>query len=427
MLEDAHALVIGISQYQHLPKLRPNRDAADLAAALVDPELCGYPAANVRVLLEESATRAAILAELDALAARTRGGSIAFLYFSGHGGHVTAETRAAPDSPKDLSAFYLMPVDARARPRSDLPLTAISCEELTARCAAIPAGKLTIVLDCCRAAALTEADLPLAPELSAEHVSPLARGRGRTVLAAARSDGSAMTLPGQLHSVFTGHLLRGLRGEAAGVSGLIRICDLYDYVQRKVTAEQPSQRPVFKAGLEENYPVALLRGGAPAPLTLPPPPDALRYDAFVVYSQANSSDGSDDPAAKLDERWARRTLVPYLEKCGLRVCYEHRDFTLGKPRIVETERAVAESRYTIIVFSPAYLASDFEDYQALLAAHAAAESSTPRFIPLLRHPCELTLHRRMTAALDATRDEQVPAALARLALALREPALRHSR
>lgn len=414
MLEDAHALVISVSRYRHLSPLRPTRDAADIAAALADPELCGYPPQNVRLLLEEEATRDAVLAEIDAFAARTREGSTGFLYFSGHAGHVAP---GGATSTVPLSAYYLLTVDSNNKPRDLLATTAISAEELTARCAAIPAGKLTIVLDCCRAAALTEAELPMPPAyLGPEAVEPLARGRGRTVLAASRGDGGALTLPGEEHSVFTGHLLRGLRGEARGWGGVIRVCDLYDYVQQRVTAEQPTQRPVFKAEIEENYPVALLNGGRPRVVPLPAPPDALPFDAFVVYSQAD----------KEDEKWARRYFIPYLEKCGLRVCHEHRDFTLGKPRIVETERAVAESRYTVIVFTPAYLESDFEDYQALLAAHAAAESRAPRFVPLIRRPCALSLHRRMTSALDVSREEDVIPGLERLAAMLREPALRHS-
>lgn len=417
MLEDAHALIISVSRYQHVGPLRPTRDAADMAAALADPELCGYPPGNVRLLLEEEATRDAVLAELDAFAARTREGSTGFLYFSGHAGQVGAPAAGAPAPSVPLSAYYLLTVDSNNKPRDLLATTAISAEELTARCAAIPAGKLTIVLDCCRAAALTEAELPMPPaHLGPEAVAPLARGRGRTVLAASRGDGGALTLPSEEHSVFTGHLLRGLRGEARGWGGVIRICDLYDYVQQRVTAEHPTQRPVFQAEIEENYPVALLGGGAPRVVAVPEPPDALPFDAFVVYSQAD----------KEDEKWARRYFIPYLEKCGLRVCHEHRDFTLGKPRIVETERAVAESRYTVIVFTPAYLESDFEDYQALLAAHAAAESSKPCFVPLIRRPCALSLHRRMISALDVSREEDVIPGLERLAVMLREPAVRHS-
>lgn len=429
-LEDAHALVIGISAYQYQPRLPATRDAQDVAEALRDPEVCGYPAENVRVLADGDATRQAILDALDALARRAGPATTALVYFSGHG------SRAGNGGSVPYS-YYLMPVDAQSRTLAELASTGISSAELTARLATIAAGKLTVILDCCRAAPLAElarvppatsptgSDEPApAPpdvelgELPVEVISPIARGRGRAVLSASRGDGVAyLPEPGATHSVFTGALLRGLRGEAEGVGGVLRICDLYDYVQRRVVAHSPQQRPVFRAELEENYPIALLLGGAQKLVELPPPPDALPYDVFVTYC-----DGDD-----ADRAWARKVMIPYLERRGLRVCFERRDFRLGFSRLKETERAVAQSRYTVAVFSPAYLASDFDDYQALLAAHASIESGAPRFIPILRRECPLAMHVRMTALLDASRDPQVPAALERLTVSLRRlPAPRHT-
>lgn len=408
--DDAHALVIGVSRYQHVAKLRPTEDVPGIVAALVDPALCAYPPGHVHVLLEEQATRAAILAALAALAARTSERSTVLVYFSGHGG------RVAPDGAQVAEAFYLLPVDCQSKPRALLDTTAISAAEWTAHCNALPAARLTIVLDCCRAAELAEAELPLSgAPLDGRDVGPLARGRGRAVLAASRGDGSAYALPGQAHSVFTGTLLRGLRGEAQGVGGVLRVCDLFHYVQQQIVAEQPLQRPVFKAELEENYPVARWRGGRAtiddAPFVLPPPGDDARYDLFLTYALEDDDDSA----------WARRVAIPFLEQLGLRVCHEKRDFSLTLTRLRSTELAIAESRYTAAVFSPAYLARRFEDYQAMLAAHAAIEQREPRFIPLVRKPCELALHQRMTAALDVSRDDEVPAALQRLALAVRQP------
>ena len=52
-----------------------------------------------------------------------------------------------------------------------------------------------------------------------------------------------------------------------------RICDLLHDVQQQVAAEPTPQHPVFKAEIEENYPVALRHGGTDSPRALPP--DAL--------------------------------------------------------------------------------------------------------------------------------------------------------
>jgi hypothetical protein len=394
-LEDAHALVIGISRYLHAPPLRTTQDAQDIAGVLKDPACCGYAPGAVHTLIEEEATRAAILDALDALARTTREASTVFLYYSGHG----ARTVNGADS-----AYYLVPVDATTSSRDELARTAISNAELSARLRAIPAGRLTVVLDCCRAADLAD------PRL-AEVVAPLARGRGRAVLAASRASDFAYSLPGQRDSTLTHWLLEGLRGAAPGVGGVIRICDLFHFVQQHVAAGAVDQHPVFKAELEENYPIAQLRGGAAEALALPAPPDDATYDAFLSYCR-------DDPD---DRAWVTDTVVPALERLGLRLCLEDRDFRLGASRIEETERAVIHSRYTVAVFTPAYLAGAYEEFDELLAAHQAIESRTPRLIPLLRRRCQLSLHSRMTEALDASSDAEVPAALQRLAIALRQP------
>lgn len=394
-LDDAHALVIGISRYQHMTQLGDTQDARDVAAALADPACCGYPPAAVRTLIDDAATRAAILDALDALARDTTASSTVFLYYSGHG------ARAAGDT---SDSYYLVPVDATNASRDELERTAISNTELTARLQAIRADRLTVVLDCCRAAGM--ADLRLA-----DAVAPLARGRGRAVIAASRSAGAALQLPGERDSMMTGCLVDGLRGAAPGVGGVIRICDLFSYVQQRVVAQPVDQHPVFKAEIEENYPIAQLRGGAALAFAVPPPPDSSPYDAFISYCR------SDDD----DEAWVVGTLVPTLEGYGLKLCLAERDFSLGDLELDEAERAVTTSRYTIAVFTPAYLADPTEGFQSKLASWLSVESSTPRMIPLIRRPCQLALHARMTALLDASRDTSVPMALKRLALAVRTP------
>lgn len=421
---DAHALVIGVSAYQHLTPLSPKPDAQDMAEALADPALCAYPAANVRILLEEEATHERILEELTALGQRAGKDSTVFFYFSGHGGQLRTERG---------DDCFLMAVDSKATSVAELIDSAISGDELSEKLRAIAASKLTVVLDCCSASGVadvrdatastagalaaptaapeTKTAAALLPPLSAEVVGLLARGSGRAVLAASRADGYAYAMTESRNGLFTGHLLAGLRGQAPGHGGVIRICDLFHFVQQRTRADKSEQRPVFKAEIEENYPVALYLGGVAPQLALPPPPDTLRYDAFLSYSQKDRADAD----------WVRNLVAPRLEQFGLKLCLEDRDFRLGRQRLREMERAVRESRYTVCVFSPAYLQGAFEDFQVMLAQHQATEERTPRFIPLLRKPCRPSLGARMLELLDVSDDRKVDAALQRLAVALREP------
>lgn len=404
MTLDGLALAIGVSRYRHLARLPDVQDAQDVAAVLADPGSCAYPPAAVTLLLEEEATRAAILGALERLAARATPSSTVFVYFSGHGSHVA-----------DREMSCLVPVDGDDSGDDALARTAITGAELTERLRAIPARRLTVALDCCRAAGAAEprdVRRRLVPGLSSAALDSIGSGTGRAVLAASRGDGLAYVVPGHRNGVFTHHLLAGLRGGAIGVGGVVRVCDLFHYVQERVTAAFPAQRPVFKAELEENYPLALFRGGSgPPPASLPRRVDGFAYDAFVSYRRGDGQ----------DRTWTEKVLVPALESRGLRLCLEHRDFRLGRARIDEIERAVQTSRYTVGVFSPAYLDGAFQGFEEVLANHETIESKVPRFLPVVLRPCALRLRQRMTTMLDLSDPSEVEAGLQRLALALAEP------
>jgi len=214
-------------------------------------------------------------------------------------------------------------------------------------------------------------------------------------------------MPGATNSLFTQHLLAGLRGGAPGPGGVIRIFDLFHYLQPRVTADQPSQHPIFKAEVEENLPVALYLGGkAPSP-----PPvafaDGYAYDVFISYRQQEP-----------DRTWVRKVLLPRLEARGLRACIDYRDFRLGVPLVLEMARAVEQSRYTLAILSPAYLAGHFTELESVLAEHLGLEKSQRRLLCAMREPCTPRLGMRARLWLDMSDDGEFDTNLARLAYEL---------
>jgi hypothetical protein len=193
---------------------------------------------------------------------------------------------------------------------------------------------------------------------------------------------------------------------------VIRIFDLYDYTQRKVVADQPNQHPVFKAELEENYALALYRGGQiPTAVTTaaPQPADGFAHDAYVSFSKE-----------KPDKTWARKTFLPALKAAGLNVVSED-DFALGAPLINEMERAVVRSRYTIGLLTPRSLSDNFADLNTVLARHLGLEKSQRRFIGVMRERCKPQLSIRALYYLDMTDDDEFDIDLARLVAQLRQP------
>ncbi len=405
---NAHALIVGIANYQQVRPLPAAvlKDAQDIRDLLADPQLGAYPLGNVHLLLDGQATQAALRRALADLAQRADADSTVFLYISGHGGRIETGPWAGE---------YLLPADVCCSSDQALAESAISGAELTEALHAIPARKVVVMFDCCHAGGIGQPKDMAVPELKAglseRTYEALMAGRGRVILASSRSDEFSYVLPGAENSLFTYHLLAGLRGGVPGPGGVIRIFDLFNYVQSRVTAEQPNQHPIFKAEVEENLAVVLYRGGQLTPLP-PPLPLAGPFacDLFISYSHQEP-----------DRSWVRNRLLPRLEAEGLRACVDYRDFRLGAPLVLEMARAVEQSRYTLAVLSPAYLTSNFAELENVLAEHLGLEKGQRRLLAVMRQDCTPRLGMRARMWLDMTDDAEFEAGVARLAYELRQP------
>lgn len=113
------------------------------------------------------------------------------------------------------------------------------------------------------------------------------------------------------------------------------------------------------------------------------------YDVFLSYSPQ-------------DYPWVREKLLPRLKRANVRLIDET-GFTIGAPII--QERAVQQSRYTVLVISPAWLDSSWQAFDELLTSSFGMETRTWRAIPLLIAPCELPPRLRMLVKVDLTTDE----------------------
>ncbi len=407
-LENAYALVIGIADYRRARKLPPavRNDAQDIRNLLIDPRHCGYPPEQVQLLLDEQATADGIRAALKTLADATDPTSIVLLYASGHGGRVESGPHAGE---------YLLPVDADPSSARSLARTAISGDEFTAALRAIPAHKVVVFLDCCHAGGIGQPKDATAPVIKAgfsdAYYDALEGGRGRVILASSRSDEHSWILPGDANSLFTRHLLAGLRGGIPSEDGLIRIFDLFEYLQPRVTGDQPRQHPVFKAEIEENFPVALYRGGQKG--VVAKDEQGFRYDAYISYA-----------AQEPDATWVWDTLLPRLEEAGLRVAVSGDVESPGVARVVNIERGIRQARRTVILLSENYLADSMADFENVLAQTLGLQEGHYRLLPVKIRPLDagrLPTRLSMLTTLDLTHPRRAEREFERLVRALREP------
>ena len=252
------ALVIAVANYNEINRLPAAvlNDARNISSALSSPDQCGYELPQVTTLLDNAATLQAIRDALAALASSSRSEDTVVIYFSGHGARLRE---------RGEERSLLLPVDCE---RKDPSGTSLSEEEFSKALAAIPAGRLLVVLDACHsggAGSLKEAGfLDLEYGVAEKNLQQLAQGTGRVIMASSRASETSLILPGARNSVFTQHFLEALNGAArTHGDGLIRVFEVFNYVSEKVRRSVPGrQHPIFKASeLEDNFPIALYQGG----------------------------------------------------------------------------------------------------------------------------------------------------------------------
>jgi hypothetical protein len=253
------ALLIGINDYtaSHLPVVgtpAPNRDWPNLAGAVNDvnamrellPLLHAFESRDVAVLTDQSATRAAILAAAQQLAARAEKEDVVFFYFAGHGAQVRNSLSDEPDKLDES----IIPADS-CRGAAD-----IRDKELRRIFNAIldRGAHLTILIDACHsgsgARGLLTAARPRGVRADLRDVrdgapyGPRPENRGALVITASHDDDNAWEMldpVGGIHGAFTWAWMRAMRDAMAGEPAI----DTFTRAQARLRAERPYQSPVI--------------------------------------------------------------------------------------------------------------------------------------------------------------------------------------
>ena len=137
---------------------------------------------------------------------------------------------------------------------------------------------------------------------------------------------------------------------------------------------------------------------------MPEPPS---YDLFVSYAEADSA-------------WVEGYLLAALEQAGVRCMYESA-FALGVPRLLEFERSIQQSKRTLLVISPNYLADGLNEFIATLGQSYGQDTNTWPVIPLIRQAVPLPPRLGMLVGLRATNEKEQESAIAQLCADLKRP------
>jgi energy-coupling factor transporter ATP-binding protein EcfA2 len=130
-------------------------------------------------------------------------------------------------------------------------------------------------------------------------------------------------------------------------------------------------------------------------------------DLFICYAPA-------------DEAWVQGYLIPALGLPPERVLTREL-FRLGAPTADEFERAVTESRYTLLVISQAYIVDEWTTFAAKLASFLSVDEEHDRLIPLWREHFAVPPQLRFRESLDCSDPTKWDAAVQRLLTQLGAP------
>lgn len=235
----SYALVIGLDTYRELPSPRGARqDAEDIAQVL--EVTMGIPKKNIKLLLNDRATRGDILSQIAWLQSNVPDGGRIYVFFSGHGS--PEMTTGQP---------YLLPYEASA---DSLKFTGLDLQrDVLAPLEQTKAREVLAFVDACfsgqgERSVIKEGARPLVPVKRPEAGTQVA------IFASAGPDEISGPSEDGKNGLFTAHILDALGRARADVDGdgQVSLMELDQYVtprvERDAGRDQRKQRPTMSLG-----------------------------------------------------------------------------------------------------------------------------------------------------------------------------------
>lgn len=134
----------------------------------------------------------------------------------------------------------------------------------------------------------------------------------------------------------------------------------------------------------------LLPGRASVPPVAAAPAGTPVYDAFISYRHAEP------------DRTQAIEILESLERRGLRVAIDFRDFAANEHFLSEMERCIRQSRYVLCVITAQYLTSDHTSEEAIISKTLDMADRRKRLVPLVFERVELPVWLHGLVGIDFT-------------------------
>ena len=234
------AVVVGVARYQHMPVLKyTDDDAYHTYAFLKSPEGGALPDNQIKVLIDEDATRGNILRTMRNVFLRADENDVVILYFSGHG---------LPGSflPVDFDGFN----------------NKVDHEDVKAIFKESKAKHKLCLADACHSGTLTAMRTAPLENTLKKYYSAFDNSTGGTaLLMSSKGEEYSLEDQGLRQGIFSHYLIRGLKGEAdKNKNKIVTVQELYDYVFKKVrNYTGNAQSPTLTGVYDSRMPVSVIR------------------------------------------------------------------------------------------------------------------------------------------------------------------------
>lgn len=232
-------VIIGVAQYAHMPALRfADDDAYRLFAFLKSPEGGAVPDHQIKMLVDEDATRENIIDALQEQFGRADENDMVLLYYSGHG-----------------IAGALLPINF------DGYNNKLYHDEILEIMESSKAKHKLCLIDACYAGSMQEAKSDFMVGIN-NFYSKLNQERGGTaMILSCKEREVSLEDSGLRQGIFSHYLMKGLKGMAdKNKNKVVTVIELYDYIKNQViTYTSNIQNPILEGNYNPSMPVAWIR------------------------------------------------------------------------------------------------------------------------------------------------------------------------
>ncbi len=233
------AVVIGVARYDHMPVLKyTDDDAYQVYAFLKSPEGGALPDEQIKVLVDDDATRDNVIKSMRQLFLKADDNDVVMVYFSGHG---------LPGSflPFDFDGFN----------------NKLYHEDIKDVFAETKAKHKLCLADACHSGTMLAMRAPVDRTLQKYYKAFEESDGGTALLLSSKGDEYSLEDMGLRQGIFSHFLIRGLKGEAdSNGDKIIGVQELYNFVSEKVrTYTANAQTPTLSGEFDKNMPVGAIR------------------------------------------------------------------------------------------------------------------------------------------------------------------------